>query len=134
MALRQQTIHCMSEILMVAMRKTQGHIVLKPPPLMVVTFGKSQYPGGYNISCKGYNDGSAWVQTITGGRGTILTDGIHLMGIFRVQLIPIGLMNITAGKYYLEIKDTLSCVKIDSVLIIRTGWNTIIKLSIIKKS
>ena len=26
-------------------------------------FDASSYPGGYNISCKGYDDGSVWITT-----------------------------------------------------------------------
>ncbi len=84
-------------------------VTLRPPPPVSVTFGKSQYPGGYNISCKGYNDGSAWVSSISGGRGGYkyfwyTTDGF-IPGPVNTNKID----SIPAGTYYLEVTDTLGC-------------------------
>ena len=92
-------------------------IVFRVPPPVVVGFGSSTYPGGYNISCKGYNDGSAWIQTITGGRGGYTYRWYTFNGIIPGPFTTNRIDNITAGKYYLETKDILGCVKIDSILI-----------------
>ncbi len=90
-------------------------ITLKVPPPVVVGFGLSSYSGAYNISCKGYNDGSAWVETISGGRGGYsyrwyTTDG-NIPGPVNTNRID----NITAGTYYLEVTDVLGCVTVTSV-------------------
>ena len=37
-------------------------VITEPDPIRVL-FNASSYPGGYNISCKGYNDGSAWIRS-----------------------------------------------------------------------
>jgi gliding motility-associated-like protein len=93
-------------------------MAFRVPPVMVVGFGKSQYQGGFNISCKGYNDGSAWIQTITGGRGSYSYRWYTFNGNIPGPVNTNRIDNITTGKYYLETKDVLNCVKIDSVLII----------------
>jgi gliding motility-associated-like protein len=94
-----------------------NRIVFKVPPPIVAVINSFQYAGGYNISCKGYNDGSAWVQTITGGRGGYTyrwyTFNGNIPGVVNTNRID----NLTAGTYYLEIKDVLNCVQIDSTVI-----------------
>ncbi len=91
-------------------------IVFKVPPPMVSTFNKSIKTGGYNISCKGYNDGYVWVQT-TGGRGSYTYRWYTYNGNIPGPVNTYRIDNITAGKYFVETKDYLSCVKIDSVVL-----------------
>jgi gliding motility-associated-like protein len=88
---------------------------IAPPHIITVEFGKNQYQGGFNVSCKGYNDGSVWINTITGGSGGYrykwsTFDGT-ITGIDTLNRLD----NITAGKYYLTTTDILGCIKIDSV-------------------
>ncbi len=92
-----------------------------PPPLMVATFIKSQYDGGYNISCKGYNDGSISIQSTTGGWGGYSynwskTDG-SIPGPANLDHID----NLTAGTYTLEIKDLKGCVQPQPTTITEPG-------------
>jgi len=37
------------------------------PDEITVAFDWKKYDGNFGISCKGYNDGSVWIDTITGG-------------------------------------------------------------------
>ena len=53
-------------------------IIFRVPPPIVVGFDASKYTGGYNISCKGYNNGSAWIKTISGGRPRIYLQMVYL--------------------------------------------------------
>ncbi|HOK27166.1 MAG TPA: gliding motility-associated C-terminal domain-containing protein [Bacteroidales bacterium] len=90
-------------------------VTLRPPPPVVVQFGTSNYAGGYNISCKGYNDGAAWVSSISGGRG-----GYHYRWFTYDGNIPgpdstYRIDNLIAGTYYLEVTDTLGCITIFNV-------------------
>jgi gliding motility-associated-like protein len=91
--------------------------VFRVPPPVVVTFGKSTY-GVNNVSCKGYNDGSAWIQNTTGGRPGYTYRWYTYNGhIIPAQVNTTRIDSLTAGKYYLETRDVLNCIKIDSVII-----------------
>ncbi|MGC1389434.1 MAG: PKD-like domain-containing protein, partial [Bacteroidales bacterium] len=93
-------------------------LVFRVPPPIVVTFGKSLYTGGFNISCKGYNNGAAWIQTISGGRpGGYTYRWYTFTGNIPGPVNTTRIDNLTAGTYFLETKDPLGCVKIDSTLI-----------------
>jgi hypothetical protein len=95
-----------------------NRIVFRVPPPIVADIRKSSFAGSYNISCKGYNDGSAWVQTISGGRGGYTyrwyTTNGNIPGVINTNQID----NLIAGTYFLEIKDIVGCVTIASVDII----------------
>ncbi|HUX59151.1 MAG TPA: gliding motility-associated C-terminal domain-containing protein, partial [Bacteroidales bacterium] len=97
--------------------KNINRMVIKVPPPVVVEFGKSVYSGDYNISCPGYNDGSAWIDNISGGRGYYKYRWYTIDGNIPGPVNTNRIDNLIAGKYYLETKDTLNCVKIDSVII-----------------
>ena len=92
-------------------------VIFRIPPPVIVGFGKSTYSGGYNISCKGYNDGSAWVQTISGGRGGYTYNWYTLDGNIPGPVNTNRIDNITAGTYYLEVRDVLGCLTVTSVVI-----------------
>lgn len=97
---------------------TYPEVTMPQPQVIKMTFTKSVYTGGFNISCKGYNDG--WAQaSVTGGNPggyTYLwttTDG-SIPGPANTSRID----NITAGTYYLEVRDSKNCPMYDSVKII----------------
>jgi gliding motility-associated-like protein len=86
------------------------------PDTISVKFGKREYAGGYNISCKGYNDGSVWVDEISGGNLSgyeykwYTYDGL----ITGPDTLPV-LDTISAGTYYLLVTDLHSCPEIFTV-------------------
>ncbi|HLN55274.1 MAG TPA: gliding motility-associated C-terminal domain-containing protein, partial [Bacteroidales bacterium] len=84
-------------------------VTLRPPQPMAVTFGKKTYSGGFNISCRGYNDGAAWVETIGGGRGSYTYRWYTTNGSIPGTVNSNRIDNITAGTYYLEVTDALGC-------------------------
>jgi gliding motility-associated-like protein len=89
-----------------------NRISLKAPPPFVAVINNKTYAGGYNISCKGYNDGSAVAQPVSGGNGSgytyrWYTSNGNIPGSFNTNRID----NLIAGTYYLEIKDVLSCTQ-----------------------
>ncbi|HKK41975.1 MAG TPA: gliding motility-associated C-terminal domain-containing protein, partial [Bacteroidales bacterium] len=90
-------------------------VTFRVPPPVVADYGKSSYTGGYNISCKGYNDGSVWIESISGGRGGYSYRWYTYNGNITGPDNTDRLDNITAGTYYLEVTDVLGCVTIDSV-------------------
>lgn len=94
-----------------------GKATVKDPTPITVIFKKFQYDGGYNISCKGYNDGSVWIEPPAGGRGGYTYRWYTFNGTIPGPVNTNRLDNISAGKYYLETKDVSPCVKIDSVVI-----------------
>jgi gliding motility-associated-like protein len=96
--------------------ENSSKITFRVPPPMVVTFKKSAY-SGFNVSCKGYDDGYAEVQTVTGGRGGYTYRWYTVNGFIPGPLTTNRIDNLIAGKYYLETKDFTGCVKIDSVTI-----------------
>lgn len=91
---------------------TEAYIT-EPVPI-TVTFDKYWY-GGYNVRCRNYADGKAWVKTISGGNGGYTYQWERPLGN------PIGssdtIYNVSAGWYYLTTTDTKGCTKLDSVLI-----------------
>ena len=96
--------------------ENSSKITFRVPPPIVVTFKKSTY-SGFNVSCDGYSDGSAEIQTITGGRGGYTYRWYTVNGIIPGPITTNKIDNLIAGKYYLETKDFTGCVKIDSVTI-----------------
>jgi gliding motility-associated-like protein len=97
--------------------ENSSKIAFRVPPPIVVGFKKSIYPGGFNISCLGYNDGSVQVETIAGGRGGYTYRWYTVNGNIPGPVTNNKIENLIAGKYYLETKDFTGCVKIDSVTI-----------------
>jgi hypothetical protein len=93
-----------------------ARIVFKVPPPIVAVFTNSQFTGGYNISCKGYNDGSASA-LVSGGRGGYTYRWYTLDGNIPGPVNTNHIDNLTAGTYFLEIKDVLSCAQIQSTVI-----------------
>ncbi|MBA4321557.1 MAG: hypothetical protein C0408_01945, partial [Odoribacter sp.] len=59
---------------------------------------------------------AAWVQTISGGRGGYTYRWYTFNGNIPGAINTYRIDNIIAGKYYLETKDVLGCVKIDSLV------------------
>ncbi|MCJ7819607.1 MAG: SprB repeat-containing protein, partial [Bacteroidales bacterium] len=83
-------------------------LTVTEPPTITVEFDASDYEG-YNISCKSYNDGSAWVKTIAGGSGPYTyswstTEGV-IPGATNTDIID----NLIAGKYDLTVTDVMGC-------------------------
>ena len=92
-----------------------NRIVFRVPPPVVADIRKSDYAGHFNVSCKGYNDGSAWIQSISGGRGGFTyrwyTSNGYIPGPVNTNRID----NLIAGTYFLEVKDVLGCITIMTV-------------------
>jgi gliding motility-associated-like protein len=86
-------------------------VTLRAPPPMISVLK------GTNVTCKGYNDGKAWVQSLTGGRGYYKYRWYTFDGVITPPINTNHIDNIPVGTYYLEIKDSLDCIKIDSISI-----------------
>ena len=89
---------------------------LKEPAPIMILFDVSNFNGS-NISCRGYNDGSASAN-VTGGNGNYTYFWYPATGSLTVSNNSSLLDSIPAGKYYLRITDLLGCIKIDSVTLI----------------
>ena len=85
------------------------------PDIITVIFGKKQYTGGFNVSCKTYSDGKAWIKTITGGNGGYIYQWRNSGGTIIGTSDTIS--GLTAGKYYLRTTDSQGCTKPDSLMI-----------------
>jgi len=90
--------------------------LMEPDPIEV-RFGMSDF-NGYNVPCRGYSNGSAWVESITGGTGSYIYEWFPEIGTLSVSTNEPLLDSIPAGKYYLRITDLLGCVYMDSVTLI----------------
>jgi gliding motility-associated-like protein len=97
--------------------ENQSRIVFRVPPPISAVINKSSFAGGFNISCKGYNNGSAAVQSISGGRGGYTYRWYTFDGIIPGPVNTNTINNLIAGTYYLEIKDVLGCVQVETVII-----------------
>ncbi len=96
---------------------TMPQTTLSEPEIITVTFETRKYDGNFDISCKGYNDGSVWINSIEGGNGGYrykwtTTNGL-ISGIDTLNRLE----NITAGTYYLNTTDHKGCTKTDSIII-----------------
>ncbi len=89
---------------------------LKEPAPILISFDISNFNGS-NISCRGYNDGSA-AATVTGGNGSYTYFWYPASGSLSVSTTTNVLDSIPAGKYYLRVTDLLGCIKTDSVTLI----------------
>ena len=94
---------------------TPREINIVAPSQITVAFDKKVYAGGYNVSCKGYNDGSVWVKTVTGGSGGYTYLWYTIDGLITGPDTQNRLDNIPKGTYYLITKDLNNCTKLDSV-------------------
>jgi hypothetical protein len=91
--------------------------IITEPPVIEVKFTASQYQGGYNISCKGYDDGSIRIAQISGGNGGYTYKWSTTDGSFTGPDTLDSLTLVTAGMYYLHTTDRKGCVKTDSIKI-----------------
>jgi gliding motility-associated-like protein len=92
--------------------------ILEPDTISVV-FDADLHSGGYNVSCKGYNDSHAWINTIRGGNGGYTYQWFYDSAL--TNPIP-GMTNdfitgLVAGKYYLRVTDRKGCRKTVSITI-----------------
>ncbi|HUW93234.1 MAG TPA: gliding motility-associated C-terminal domain-containing protein, partial [Bacteroidales bacterium] len=82
--------------------------ISEPPPVSV-TFDASDY-NGYNISCKSYDDGSAWVKTITGGSRPYTYSWTTSDGLIPGAANDSIIVNLTVGTYDLVVTDAMGCI------------------------
>jgi len=87
------------------------------PPSIDVSIMKSDY-NGFNVTCKGYNDGSVWTTMVKGGNGDPFdyhweTEGGNITGPDNTGRLD----NIPAGIYYLTTTDSRGCVERDTIKI-----------------
>ena len=89
-----------------------------PPDTIKISFIPKVYDGGFNVRCKGYNDGH--IKTyITGGNGKF--SGIYTYkwttttGSFTGPDNLDSLSNVSAGRYYLTVTDQMLCTVTDYV-------------------
>jgi gliding motility-associated-like protein len=91
--------------------------MIQPLPI-VTSLDKRIFEGGFDIDCKGYATGEAWVKTITGGNG-----GYTYLWTTNDGSIPAGMETndtingITAGTYFLEVRDLKNCTAYDTIVI-----------------
>jgi gliding motility-associated-like protein len=88
--------------------------VIEPEEITVI-FDSKKYDGNYDISCKGYDDGSVWIDSIRGGNGAYRYKWTTVNGVISGVDTLNRLDNITAGTYFLHTTDMKGCMKTDSV-------------------
>ncbi|HPF01643.1 MAG TPA: gliding motility-associated C-terminal domain-containing protein, partial [Bacteroidales bacterium] len=96
---------------------THPNAYIIPPQPVTVTFGSTEYAGGYNVSCRNYNDGNVWVSSVSGGNPGGYTFEWYDSD-WNLLVTNDTLANIPAGKYYLVTSDVY-CSKVDSVELIQ---------------
>ena len=91
-----------------------------PPDTIKINFTKKVHPNGYNITCKGNNDGSIKA-SVSGGNG--IFSGIYTYkwattdGSFTGPDNLDSLSHVTAGTYKLTVTDAMLCTIKDSVTV-----------------
>jgi gliding motility-associated-like protein len=104
----------------------------KVPPQITATISKTVYDGGYNVKCRGYNDGAAWISSVSGGVAGYTYRWFTTDGTIPGSLTGDRIDNITAGTYYVEIKDSYNCTKIESVTINQPDGMDLIRYNLSK--
>ena len=92
-------------------------IEITKPPEINISFQESDY-NGYNIKCRGDNDGFIIASSVTGGNGAPYsyhweTDGGYISGPDNTNKLD----NIPAGIYYLNTTDRKGCLRRDTIII-----------------
>ena len=91
-------------------------VITEPDPITVDLFSP-KLAGDYNISCKGYNDGSVSVQSVNGGNGGYSLLWFTFDGAITGPDNLDHLDNLIAGTYYLQVTDRKGCMMTDSIVI-----------------
>ncbi len=105
-------------------------IEITKPPDIDLSFQKSDY-NGYNIRCRGYDDGFVKAISVTGGNGGPFsyhweTEGGYISGPDNTDRLD----NIPAGNYYLNTTDRKGCLRRDTVIITQPEGMELIKLEL----
>jgi gliding motility-associated-like protein len=101
-----------------------------PPDTIKINFTKKVYPSGYNITCKGENDGSIKA-SVSGGNG--IFSGIYTYkwtttdGSFTGPDNLDNISNVTAGTYKLTVTDAMLCTIKDSVTVTEPDGMTLVQ-------
>ena len=103
---------------------TQGctvvmNVDLFDPQPIQIELSAFEYANSYNITCRGYSDGSITVDNVTGGNGGYTyfwtaSGG----GVISGDPTDMNQTNLTAGTYYLTVTDALNCTAMDSIILI----------------
>jgi gliding motility-associated-like protein len=90
--------------------------IITEPDSVQVTLNESKYSGGFNVTCKGYNDGSVSVAgSPTGGNGDYRFKWFTYDGLITGPDTLNRIDNLIAGTYYLRTTDRKGCTSLDSV-------------------
>jgi gliding motility-associated-like protein len=100
--------------------RTRYQQEIRSPDPIVTNLTAKTYQGGFNISCRSYADGKAWVASSFGGNFGPRTYLWSTTRNFAPGTTTPGdtLRNLTAGKYYMRVTDFFGCTKIDSITLI----------------
>ena len=87
-----------------------GSITLNDPPALIASATPFSFPGGFNISCFGENDGqiTAIASGGVGGYSYIWSDG----------QLGTAALNLPSGNYFVQVTDANGCTDLDSVVMI----------------
>ena len=98
--------------------------VIRPSPISA-GYELSDY-AGYNISCKGYNDGTISVVDVEGGNGDYRYLWYTYDGVINGDSTLDHISGIPAGTYYLQITDTLGCTRTDTITLTEPDGITLV--------
>jgi gliding motility-associated-like protein len=92
--------------------------VTQPEPITLV-LDASRYEGDFNISCRGRNDGSAWIVSSSGGNaGPVIYEWSTSRDFLPGTVTPGNIIeNLVTGMYWARAIDILGCSAIDSIFI-----------------
>jgi gliding motility-associated-like protein len=101
--------------------RTRYQQEIRSPEPIVNNLTAKAYAGGFNISCRSYNDGKAWVASSFGGNFGPRTFLWSTTRNFLPGTTTPGdtLRNLIAGTYYMRVTDFYGCTKVDSITLIQ---------------
>jgi gliding motility-associated-like protein len=91
------------------------------PDIINVSFDATKYPvagGGFaNVSCTGYNNGSVWAASVTGGNGGYRYKWTKVSGTIAGVDTLTRIDNVSAGTYNLKVTDRKGCTNTLTVVL-----------------
>jgi gliding motility-associated-like protein len=101
--------------------RTRYQQEIRSPEPIVNNLTAKAYAGGFNISCRSYNDGKAWVASSFGGNFGPRTFLWSTTRNFLPGTTTPGdtLRNLIAGTYYMRVTDFYGCTKVDSITLVQ---------------
>ena len=99
--------------------QTNYYTEVKSPPPLEIVLDAHEYEGGYNVTCRGHTNGSAWAVVTGGNTGSRIYEWSTTPGFLPTTvLVGDRIENIGAGVWYFRVTDSRGCTATSSITLI----------------